>query len=689
MVMWNRCLRKILMHTQDLQMPQNRLATESSLYLRQHSANPVDWFPWGEEALAAARTQGKPIFLSIGYSACHWCHVMEHESFEDDATAAVLNAHFISIKVDREERPDLDQIYMTALQLLTREGGGWPLSVFLTPEGTPFHAGTYFPPQDAYGRPSFRRVLLAVAEAWRNQREQLHEVGQQVVEALNDHQSRAASKADLSERHLRHAVSTLKANHDPVHGGFGAAPKFPHPMDLRLLFKLAIRFNDDQARSIATHTLTMMARGGIYDHVGGGFARYSVDRQWLVPHFEKMLYDNALLVPCYLDAWQITGDVFFKQVAIETLDWLLKEMTSPAGAFYSTLDADSEGEEGKFYVWSEAEMDRVLGEDSAFAKALWHVTPEGNFEGHNILHRTASNDDDAQQTLARIKATLYAHRAKRIWPGRDEKILTAWNALAIAAFALAGRVLDSATYRDAAVRCARFTQSKLRRGDGRLWRTCGDSSPARLMAYLEDYAYLADALIELYQTDHNPEWIAWATELGDIILKEFAKDSGEFYTTAADHEALIVRSTDWHDGATPSGNAMAATAFAKLAVITGEVRFQAAADATLHAFSGLIESSPTAAAQMLTALDFRLGPTQEIVTFGDASKPDTQAWFRRLNQQFHPRRLTAFHDPATGAAPAHINLLKHREAVGGELTVYECDNGACREPRIGAAANGV
>src|SRR5262245_22660286 len=408
----------------------NRLAHETSLYLKQHANNPVDWYPWGPEALARAKELNRPIFLSIGYSACHWCHVMEHESFEDEATAALMNEHFVCIKVDREERPDLDTIYMNALQVLTREGGGWPLSVFLTPDLTPFYAGTYYPPDDRYAphRPSFRKLLGAIQEAWTKQRDHIHEVGRNVANYLGNLSDLAPGEAPPGPELLTNALAVLRHSFEATHGGFGMAPKFPHALELRLLLRLQRRLDDKSALHMVRHTLEKMARGGIYDQVGGGFARYSVDEKWLVPHFEKMLYDNALLTSAYVEAWQVTRDPFFEEITRETLDYVTREMTAPGGAFHSTQDADSEGEEGKFYVWSQEELRDVLGvEDAEFACKVWRVTKQGNFEGHNILFRTLSNEDEAKANgmstdafrsrLATVRNKLYEARSKRVWPG--------------------------------------------------------------------------------------------------------------------------------------------------------------------------------------------------------------------------------------------------------------------------------
>ncbi len=678
----------------------NRLASETSLYLKQHAGNPVDWYPWGPEALAAATALDRPIFLSVGYSACHWCHVMEHESFESDATAAILNSGFVCIKVDREERPDIDQIYMTAHHLLNRnEGGGWPLSVFLTPAGEPFYAGTYYPPDERYApsRPSFPRLLHSVAAAWKNKREELVELGKNVAEGLQNMGDLARSDTPLSADLLANALKSLKRGFDGTNGGFGYAPKFPHPLEVKLLLRLAQRDpTNTEARSMLTLTLDKMARGGMYDQIGGGFHRYSVDAVWLVPHFEKMLYDNALLPPVYTEAYLLTGEAFYKRVACETLDCILKELTSPEGGFYSTLDADSEGEEGKFYVWSEAEFDAILGpDDSRFAQAVWGVSASGNFEGHNIPCRARSDEDDAKRQkldapafrkkLESIKAKLYEVRAKRVWPGRDEKILTAWNGLMIAAFAQAGTAFDEPKYTAAAVKAAEFVLTKMRTPDGRLLRTCGIGQPAKLTAYLEDYSYFIDALVNLYEATFDPRWIGAANGLADVLHARFDDPSGGFFYTADDHETLIARTKDLQDGSVPSGNAMAATALLRLSKLTGRTKDAAKAEETLRTYRSLMADTPMGAGQMLVALDFWLGPVDEIAVIGAKDSPAVNVVLKLLRSQFRPNRVVAFHDPATGPAPAAVKLLEGKESLG-DGTVYVCRDFACRAPLVGAEA---
>ncbi|MGE3809607.1 MAG: thioredoxin domain-containing protein, partial [Gemmataceae bacterium] len=497
----------------------NRLSAATSPYLKQHAHNPVDWFPWGPEALNKAREQDRPIFLSIGYSACHWCHVMEHESFEDDETAAFLNEHFVSIKVDREERPDLDHIYMTAVQMMTGQGG-WPMSVFLTPDLRPFYGGTYFPPEPRYGRPSFLQVLNALVDAWGNRREQLHAAAGQLTDGLKQVTQipQADGDSQLSPELLRGAMRQLQRAFDSTHGGFGSAPKFPHPMELQLLLRIWLRLGADDAAAMAKHTLDKMAMGGIYDHLGGGFHRYSTDARWLVPHFEKMLYDNALLTVAYLEGYQATRDPFYKEVVEETLAYVRREMRSVSGPFFSTQDADSEGEEGKFFVWTLEEIEELLGaEEASLFAEVYDVTADGNWEGHNILNRSKTfaqsarllklEESELRQRLDAARKRLFDVRCRRIWPGRDEKVLTAWNGLMINAFARAARVLDDPSYAETAAGAADFILKNMRGPGGRLLRTWSQGSQAALNAYQVDYAYLIDALVSLFEATFDARWL--------------------------------------------------------------------------------------------------------------------------------------------------------------------------------------
>jgi uncharacterized protein YyaL (SSP411 family) len=684
----------------------NHLAAETSPYLRQHARNPVDWYPWGPEALTRARELGRPIFLSIGYSACHWCHVMEHESFENEEIARILNDNFVSIKVDREERPDLDQIYMTSVQALTGQGG-WPMSVFLTPDLKPFTGGTYFPPDDRYGRPGFKRVLLTVAEWWKNRRVDIEQGAAQVTEIVRTSGGLPPGDADAGEEVLRQAVAGLARSFDSRNGGFGEAPKFPRPMDIRLLLRAWKRFSDADALHMARFTLDRMAMGGIYDHLGGGFARYSTDERWLVPHFEKMLYDNALLTVAYCEAFRATGDPLYRNVVEETLAWVQREMTSPEGPFYSTLDADSEGVEGKFYVWTANEIEQLLGKgDAEVFSSVYGVEPEGNWRdphGHgpvnaNILHRVKTleqsakllklSETDLHQLLSRGRVKLLTQRDGRIRPGRDDKSLTAWNGLMIAGFAEAERTLGNPAYAEVAGKAAEFILTKMRTADGRLLRTWSAGSAPKLNAYLEDYAFLIDGLVSLYEATYAPRWITSALELASLMVDQFWDSAdGGFFFTGRDHEALIARNKDPHDNATPSGNAVAVTALLKLVKLTGRDDLADKAEATLKLYRGLLAQHPLSAGQMLIALDFHLGPVDEVAVIGDPSAEGTQRVSRTLGQTFAPNRITAF-KPATGdpAADAAVPLLAGKEPIDGEMTVYVCRDFTCQQPLVGAEA---
>ncbi|MHB1422162.1 MAG: thioredoxin domain-containing protein [Gemmataceae bacterium] len=677
----------------------NRLSHETSPYLRQHAHNPVDWSPWGGEALERARQLDRPIFLSIGYSACHWCHVMEHESFENEEIAKILNDHFVSIKVDREERPDLDQIYMASVQMLTGSGG-WPMSVFLTPDLKPFTGGTYFPPDDRYGRPGFKRLLLHIAEVWRTRRAEVEEAAAQITGHLRDFGRLETEEGALDASLLRQALDGLTRAFDSRHGGFGQAPKFPHPMDLRLLLRCWKRFDDPQALQMVRVTLDHMARGGIYDHLGGGFARYSTDERWLVPHFEKMLYDNALLVPCYLETFQAVGEPFYREIVEETLGWVLREMTSPDGPFYSTLDADSEGEEGKFHVWTAREIEQVLGKENAdLFNAVYGIEPEGNWEhGTNILHRVHTfaqsarlhgmSEADLRDRIDAGRRELFETRSRRIWPGRDEKTLTSWNGLMIGAFAQAARVLDRRDYADAATRAAEFILTRMRGDGGRLLRTWSAGSEAKLNAYLEDYAFPIDGLVSLYEATFEPRWIEAALELAEVMIDQFwdAAEGGFFYTGRA-HETLIARGKDPHDNAIPSGNAMAVTALLRLVKLTGRMDLQEKAEATLRLYRGLLGAHPLAAGQMLLALDFHLGPVQEIAIVGDPAEEDTRRVLRILAGSYQPHRVLALKAPGGDEKMLEelIPLLAGKTAQDS-VTVYVCQNFTCQAPLVGVEA---
>ncbi len=692
----------------------NRLAHETSPYLLQHRDNPVDWYPWGEEALEKCRREDKPIFLSIGYSACHWCHVMEHESFENEAIAALLNEHFVSIKVDREERPDLDQIYMNAVQMLTGRGG-WPMSVFLTPELKPFYGGTYFPPQAAGGMPGFDQVLTAVADAWANRRDQALAGAEQLTAELRSVGAvEGGSSAALSRDLVDQAVAQLRQAFDATWGGFGTAPKFPHPMDLQLLLATHQRTDQAELLDIVRTTLDRMAAGGIYDHLGGGFARYSVDQRWLVPHFEKMLYDNALLARTYLDAYLVTGDERYARVVRETLDYVLRDMTTPigdeyllhfdptGGGFYSTEDADSEGHEGLFYTWTPAEIEAVLGPAAAetFCQ-VYDVTDAGNFEGRNILNLPKTVDECAAELgrevaeldaeLAGSRTKLLAARERRVRPHRDDKVIVAWNGLAIDAMARACAPLDKQEYLLAAERAAEFILRYLRRDDGRLLHTWR-AGTAKLDAYLDDYAALANALITLYEARGTDHWVDDAVGLMDTVLARFADpDGGGFFQTADDHEQLITRTKELTDSSTPGGNALAATALLRLGKLLGRRDYLDAAAATLAAAAPILQRAPLAAGQMLLALDLYLGPTYELVLVGEVANADFQAAVTLLQQRYLPRCVTAVRCDSPVCEPSPCSpqlepLFAGREPIDGEPTFFVCQHFTCQSPAVGLAA---
>jgi len=699
----------------------NRLAGETSPYLLQHAENPVDWYPWGEEALDRAKVRDQPIFLSIGYSACHWCHVMAHESFEDEEVAAILNQQFTSIKVDREERPDLDRIYMGAVQALTGSGG-WPMSVFLTPDGQPFYGGTYYPPVPVQGRPSFAQVLAAVAGSWRDRREELVAGGQRMVEALEQQVGLGGSGADgdLKRQTVESAFQNLVTHFDRTHGGWDAAPKFPQPMALEFLLSYHHGTGNEQALGMVTQTLDAMARGGLYDQLGGGFHRYSVDDHWLVPHFEKMLYDNAQLARVYLHAWQVTGDPFYRVITEETLDYVVREMTdgvassNPEGAggpaadagggFYSTQDADSEGEEGKFFVWRPTEIRELLGGEADAFMAAYDVTEQGNFEGHSILELVGDTSQRAE--LAGARRRLFEAREQRIHPDRDDKVLTSWNGLMLAAFAEAARALNRADYAQIAERNAGFLLGQLRSGEGRLWHTWKarlSSDPdgpaegaaraeerrgngeARINGYLEDYAYLVIGLVELYQTSCESRWYRAARDLADAMVEHFGAPDGGFYDTSDDHEKLITRPRELQDNAVPSGSAMAALALLRLAGLTNEPRYTELAHAALGTMQPLMGKHPLAFAQWLTGLDYALARPREIAIIGDPEAPDTRSLLAVCSGAYRPHQIVAAGTQMTAAGAATTNesavpLLRERGQIDGRPTAYVCVDFACQTP---------
>ena len=636
----------------------NRLADETSPYLLQHKDNPVDWQPWDEQALAGAREQNRPILLSIGYSACHWCHVMERESFEDESTAELMNEKFVCIKLDREERPDLDAIYMEACQAMTGHGG-WPLNVFLTPEQVPFYTGTYFPPEERQGMPSWKQVLQAVAEAWQERSDQIRANGDRVVQRLQGGATLQPVGEEIDPRMLDEAVESLRAMHDSRLGGFGGAPKFPPASAIEFLLRRA-------ETDMTSLTLRAMASGGIYDQIGGGFSRYAVDERWLIPHFEKMLYDNALLARAYLHGWQVTGDPLFRTVAEETLEWALREMRAPEGGFFSALDADSEGEEGRFYVWTPEQLREVLGDDAGRAADFYGVRPGGNFEGRTILTRGQNPPED----LDDLRQRLYAARAERVWPGLDDKRLTSWNALMISALAEAGAVLEREDFLDAARGAAEFVLGELRDDDGRLLRTYKDGR-ARLNAYLEDHAFLLEALLTLYESTFEPRWFGAARELADSMIERFAdEERGGFFETSADHEQLVARRKDLEDHPIPSGNASAAYGLLRLAALTGDHEYERRALGVFQLLHPIAAKHANAFAHLLQALDFHLSPTKEVALAGDG----TEALERVVREAFRPHLVLA------GGEPDGVPLLEGRGPVDGRAAAYVCERFACQAP---------
>ncbi|HSC02630.1 MAG TPA: thioredoxin domain-containing protein [Solirubrobacteraceae bacterium] len=639
----------------------NRLGGESSPYLLQHKDNPVDWYPWGEEATARARAEDRPLLVSIGYSACHWCHVMAHESFEDPDIASVMNERFVCVKVDREERPDIDAICMEACQAMTGQGG-WPLNAFLTPAGVPFYAGTYFPPESRHGLPSWRMVLDAVADAWANRREEILGQGARMVEALSATRQLEPSVAPIRDEELRSALVSLWSTYDRANGGFGRAPKFPPGSVIELLMARG-------EREMSLGTLEAMARGGIYDQVGGGFARYSVDATWTVPHFEKMLYDNALLARAYLHGWQVSAQERLRRVCCETLDWALREMRGPEGGFCSALDADSEGVEGKFYTWTEAELRDTLGSDQLAETALEYFRPR-RFEHGLILE--GRGPEPSPEVLEEIRQRLLEARSHRVHPGLDDKRLTSWNALMIAALAEAGAVLGRSDYVQAAVDCATFVLSDLRDARGRLLRTWKDGR-GRLAAYLEDHAFLLEALIGLYEATGDPRWYGEATALADVMIERFSDpERGGFYTTAEDHEPLAARRKDLEDSPIPSGNSAAAFGLLRLALLSGEGRYERHALGVLRLLFPLAARHPQAFGHLLQAADFYLAPVKEVAIVGPPAEADKL--LRVVRGAYRPHLVLA-----TGRDDG-VPLLEGREPVDGHAAAYVCEHFICQAP---------
>ncbi|HEX6082539.1 MAG TPA: thioredoxin domain-containing protein [Methylomirabilota bacterium] len=670
--------------------PANRLAAETSPYLLQHAHNPVDWYPWGAEAFELARRDDKPVLLSVGYSACHWCHVMERESFENDEIAALMNQLFVSIKVDREERPDVDQIYMQAVQAMTGRGG-WPMTVFLTPDGVPFYGGTYFPPVDRHGMPAFPRLLRSIADAYHSRRGEVQEAGRQLVESMGQSGRLAASSTVLGRDVLARAYMGLGNEFDERDGGLGQAPKFPQPMTWEAVLRIGRRLGDPRGLEMLHLTLTRMARGGIYDQLGGGFHRYSVDGQWLVPHFEKMLYDNAQLATLYLHGWLVSGEPLYRRIAEQTLDYVRREMTHPEGGFYSAQDADSEGVEGKFFVWSPEEIRRVLG-DPALARAAlayWGVADGPNFEGHSILFvprepaevagTLGLTGGELAAAIERARALLGAEREKRVHPGLDDKVLASWNGLMLAAFAEAAAALGRADYLATAVRNAEFITGQMVR-DGRLLRSWKDGR-ARITGYLEDYAMVGAGMLALYEATFDRRWLDESRRLADEALRLFwVAEREAFFDTGHDQEALVVRPRNLFDNAVPSGTSVAIDWLLRLAVVLGETRYEATALAALRPMADLMQRYPSGFGRYLSALDFHLGPVAEIALVwraGDRSAltPLLGAVYGR----YQPNRVIVGAEEGAAAA-AGLPLLAERPTVEGRPTAYVCEHYACQLP---------
>jgi uncharacterized protein len=665
----------------------NRLAGETSPYLLQHAFNPVDWYPWGPEALERAGAEDKPILLSVGYAACHWCHVMAHESFEDAETAALMNQHFVCVKVDREERPDLDGIYMDAVQAMTGQGG-WPMTVFLTPEGAPFYAGTYFPKLDRPGMPSFQRVLLAVADAWERRREDARRQGAQLVELIAAQATLPGAGGDgqPDEAVLREAFEGLRRSFDASWGGFGPAPKFPQPMTLELLLRCHLR-GFDGALDMATLTLDRMADGGIFDQLGGGFHRYSTDGRWLVPHFEKMLYDNAQLVRVYLHAWQLTDRARYREVVARTADYLLRELRHPDGGFFSSQDADSEGVEGRFFVWDHDELVRVGGE---LAARFLGASPRGNWEGTNVLwtpqpaaavaEQAGIPVEQLEREVEEARARLFQAREARVHPATDDKVLAAWNGLAISALAEAGRTVGERRWLDAAVAAAEFVLAALRGPDGRLlrsWRDGRQGGPG----YLDDYACMAEACLTLYETTFELRWLREAKRLAAALLELFADPGGDgLYQTGSDAEPLVVRPRELFDNAVPAGSSVAADVLQRLGRLTGQQDWERSGLAALRPVLGVLARAPTGFGHALGAVDFALGRVREVAVVGEPGADDTGALLARVWGTYQPNRVLAMAAPGDRDAAAEVPLLADRTALGGRATAYVCEHFVCQLP---------
>ncbi len=678
------------MNTTEEFMHTNRLIDSISPYLLQHAHNPVDWHPWGDVALQKARELEKPIFLSIGYSACHWCHVMERESFENLETAALMNQYFICIKVDREERPDLDEIYMSAVQAMTGSGG-WPMSVFLTPDLKPFFGGTYFPPRDMQGRPGFPGLLKSVGEFYTAHRQEINQSAEQLTQRIKEMMATPKSDAKVDYSTIEHCVKELSARFDPAYGGFGPAPKFPHSMDIALLLRYVKKTGDEKVLQMAEFSLEKMARGGMYDQIGGGFHRYSTDAQWLIPHFEKMLYDNALLAKTYTEAYQFTKNPFYKKIVQDTLDYVLREMTSPEGGFYSAQDADSEGREGIFFSWTPEQITGVVGEENApIVMRYFGFQKGGNFEeGTSVLHRPEDaaiiekafgiSSEQLLQIIDEAKKKLFHEREKRIKPGRDEKILTDWNGLMISAMAFAGNALAEPKYIDAASNASRFISRNLSNESG-LYHTYKDGR-AHINGFLSDYSFMIHGLLDTYEASRNPELLKQSIDLSRVMITRFWDDEqGAFFFTSNNHEKLIARSKNPMDNAIPSGNSIAILCLLRISEMTGDAGFREKAHQSLAFFSTSLSRMPSVFTQMLAALDFHLGAPQEIVLAGkdDVSLTEMQ---HSIFADFYPNKVVLYSHPAVAEKLTSLaQVVEGKTQLNGSSTAYVCQDFSCRQP---------
>ena len=673
----------------------NRLSQETSPYLLQHSDNPVDWYPWGDEALSRARDEDRPILLSIGYSACHWCHVMERESFENEEIASLMNENFVNIKVDREERPDLDSVYMEAVQMLTGSGG-WPMTVFLTPEGRPYYGGTYFPPEDRQGMPGFPRLLAAASEAYRTNKGEIERVTRQLADQMGRSGQMPRGVNPLTTEVMHTAYSQLATQFDHLNGGFGNAPKFPQPMTPEFMLRYHQHGFNPRALEMVQLTLQKMAYGGIYDQVGGGFHRYSTDAYWLVPHFEKMLYDNALLARLYLHAWQITSNPLYRRITEETLDYVLREMTDTAGGFYSAQDADSEGVEGKFFVWTPDELRAALGPDAELVMGYYGVTDRGNFEGANILNVPKHPEDYADErgvsegelseAVQRARATLLEIRERRIHPLLDDKVLTGWNGLMLRSFAEAGAALNRVDYLDAARRNAAFLLDSMRDETGRILRTWRNGQ-AKLLGYLEDYACLADGLLALHEATLESRWLWEANVVAEGIIELFWDDAvGGFYDTGSDHESLMIRPRDVFDNAQPCGGSVATDVLLRLAIITGNDDFATKAATPIRALQPLLGRAPSATGHWLGALDFYVSLPKEVVIVGPADGEITKGMLGEVGKRYLPNRVVVGVGDPSSPPLGNSPLLEQRVMQDGTPTAYVCQHYVCQLPVTTAEA---